>query len=181
VKIYRWDEVQKRIDKNQKLVKIAEIGVWTGKFARRILKNKNVFLDMVDRWCVPPSGDSYLTSGSSMALSEKKIFDDAYNKAVEIHNQYKKRSKILKMDSVEAAHNFPDGEFDIVFVDGDHSDAGCRRDIIAWLPKVKKGGWICGHDYDHPDQGDVKKVVDEIFAGEKIEIGENRTWFVRIK
>lgn len=135
---------------------------------------------MIDRWCVPPNGDSYLTSGSSMALSEKKVFEDAYAKAKEIIKKWPKRSRIIRTDSVEAAKKFSDGYFDIVFIDGDHSYNGCKRDIEAWLPKVKSGGWICGHDYDHPDQGDVKHVVDEIFKNDKIELGENRTWFVRV-
>jgi hypothetical protein len=180
VKLYRWDEVQKRIDTTQKVFKIAEIGVWTGKFASRILKTPNVFLYMIDRWCQPPDGDSYLTSGSSMALSEKDIFEDAYNRCKAIHIKYKTRSKLIKCDSVEAARFVEDGSLDLVFVDGDHSEAGCRSDIAAWLPKVKRGGWISGHDYDHPDQGDVKKVVDDLFLGMKIELGENRTWFVRL-
>ena len=177
----RWDEIINRVDKNKPVFRIAEVGVWIGKTALRVLKScPNVFLYMIDRWCVPPAGDSYLTSGSSMALSEKKIFDDAYNKCMAIHNKYPDRSEIIKMDSVESAGLYKDGFFDLVFIDGDHSYKGCKRDVKAWLPKVKNGGFMSGHDYAHPDQGDVKEVVDELFNGQEIILGGNRTWFVRV-
>ena len=42
-------------------------------------------------------------------------------------------------------------------------------DIHAWLPKVKIGGFIGGHDYGNiaePLNG-VQKAVDEIFGGDK--------------
>lgn len=48
---------------------------------------------------------------------------------------------------------------DMVFIDGDHSYAGCAGDIQAWLPHLKAGGVIAIHDYKkveawaltHPD------------------------------
>lgn len=36
---------------------------------------------------------------------------------------------------------------DMVFVDGDHTYEGCKNDIIAWLPNIKRGGIIAIHDY----------------------------------
>ena len=36
---------------------------------------------------------------------------------------------------------------DFLFIDGDHSEEGVKRDIIGWLPVVKKGGIVAFHDY----------------------------------
>lgn len=36
---------------------------------------------------------------------------------------------------------------DYLFVDGDHSEAGIRGDLAAWLPHVKVGGYVLIHDY----------------------------------
>lgn len=36
---------------------------------------------------------------------------------------------------------------DFVFIDGEHSYAGCVGDILGWLPWVKAGGLIGVHDY----------------------------------
>ena len=35
----------------------------------------------------------------------------------------------------------------MVFIDGDHSYAGCKADIKAWLPHIKPGGLLVIHDY----------------------------------
>lgn len=37
---------------------------------------------------------------------------------------------------------------DLLFIDGDHSYAGCAGDILAWLPNVRAGGVVAIHDYD---------------------------------
>lgn len=39
---------------------------------------------------------------------------------------------------------------DFLFIDGDHSYEGCSTDLKAWLPFVKKGGWIAFHDSGEP-------------------------------
>jgi len=65
----------------------------------------------------------------------------------------------IQADSALAAGLFGNGSVDFVYVDGDHSYKGCWRDIVAWLPKLKKDGWMGGHDYNQ----EVEKVVKDIF------------------
>ncbi len=55
--------------------------------------------------------------------------------------------KIYRTDSVEATNHFPDEYFDWIYIDADHSYEGCKRDLNAWYPKLKKGGMFCGHDF----------------------------------
>lgn len=50
----------------------------------------------------------------------------------------------------------------MVFVDGDHSEAGLRGDIDGWLQHIMKGGIISFHDYGGKFWGDVQKVIDEV-------------------
>jgi predicted O-methyltransferase YrrM len=38
------------------------------------------------------------------------------------------------------------GEVDLVFIDGDHSEAGCELDWSAWHPFVARGGCVVFHD-----------------------------------
>ena len=65
---------------------------------------------------------------------------------------------------------FNNDSLDFVFVDGDHSYKGCKADIEAWWPKLKKGGIMSGDDYGHtynPSEGKygVVEAVEE-FAKE---------------
>lgn len=52
--------------------------------------------------------------------------------------------------SVEAAQQFPDSYFDVVWIDADHTYEGCKADIAAWWPKVRAGGFIGGDDWAYP-------------------------------
>ena len=42
---------------------------------------------------------------------------------------------------------------DLVFIDGDHSEAGCERDWLDWSPLVARGGHVVLHDA-RADQAD---------------------------
>jgi predicted O-methyltransferase YrrM len=65
--------------------------------------------------------------------------------------------------------DWTEGPVDLVFIDGDHSYEGCRGDIKAWLPRIKRGGLLALHDYhkppdDKPHPG-VDQAVDELLRG----------------
>jgi hypothetical protein len=49
--------------------------------------------------------------------------------------------------------------------------------MSEWWPLVASGGYLCGHDYDHPRIGEVKRAVDEMF--QCVELGQDMTWFMR--
>ncbi len=62
-----------------------------------------------------------------------------------------------------SADAFEDQSLDFVFIDADHIFTRCFADINSWLPKIKPGGIIAGHDYckEHPG---VIEAVDKIFG-----------------
>jgi hypothetical protein len=78
----------------------------------------------------------------------------------------------LRLTSVEASKRFKDNSIDLIFIDADHAYESIREDIQSWLPKVKKGGIICGHDYSGQEKG-VIKAVDELLGKDKIETIDN--------
>lgn len=68
----------------------------------------------------------------------------------------------IKSNSVVAAQGFDDGSLDMIFIDGDHSFEGSYADLVAWYPKLKRGGIFLGHDC----YSDVRKAV-ELFMKDK--------------
>jgi cephalosporin hydroxylase len=69
--------------------------------------------------------------------------------------------RVVRCSTPIAARLFDDWSVDHVFVDADHTSPGVDRDLEAWLPKVKSGGIISGHDYagGFPD---VVRAVDRL-------------------
>ncbi len=55
-----------------------------------------------------------------------------------------------------------DSDIDLLIIDADHSESGCRGDFEAWYGNVKDGGYILFHDYDRDVWPDVKVVVDDL-------------------
>ncbi len=63
--------------------------------------------------------------------------------------------------SWEGAALYGDRSLDWVYIDADHHYEPVCRDIDAWLPKVKPGGVIAGHDYSgYPGYGVIQAVAE---------------------
>jgi len=69
--------------------------------------------------------------------------------------------KLCQEPSLESSKRIPNN-IDLVYIDADHSYESVKADISTWLPKVRKGGIICGHDYTRQWPG-VIQAVDETF------------------
>jgi len=52
----------------------------------------------------------------------------------------------------------------LLYVDGDHTEEGARRDIVAWAPHLAPGAVIAVDDYGHPDWPGVGRAVDALVA-----------------
>jgi len=176
---YRWDEVVSKLDELGNGLIIAEIGVWDGLMTDKVLKSDKISMyHLVDPWkaCTPNS--SWCISGSKLATYNQVKFDKAL-KTTRLRIKRDRRAKIHQMESLEAVKLFPDNYFDLVFIDADHSYEGCNEDIRAWLPKVKVGGYLCGHDFDEPRFLGIREAVEGNF-GDNYTTGEDYTWFHKV-
>lgn len=79
---------------------------------------------------------------------------------------------LIHAESVVGATFIPDESVDYVFIDASHDGESVRQDLEAWVPKVKPGGIMAGHDYN---QTPVQQEVDLEFAGLKVEHIYERT------
>ena len=85
--------------------------------------------------------------------------------------------RTIPLDSVTAASLFPDNSLASCFIDACHLFDAVQADILAWLPKIREGGILGGHDYLGPWL-DVKTVVDALFPGAVTVVGQS--WAVRV-
>ena len=165
--------------------KVAELGVFVGDLSKELLAQRpDLTLVMVDNWGDNPSADYLATRDfHANAPKDKQVaWERACREAVA---EFGNRVKIVRKATIDAADDFPDHHFDLVFIDADHSYSGCKADIYAWKDKVAYGGWLSGHDYKNdsgPWEFGVTKAVDEWSEeiGRPIERGENFTWFTKM-
>ena len=116
-----------------KLVIGAEIGVNRGKNSENILKKLNIEkLYLIDVWDYYK--DIYsVWSNKNYSQVLRKFRED-------------KRVEIIKDFSEKAVNNIEDNSLDFVYIDANHKYNYIYQDIELWLPKVKVGGVIGGHD-----------------------------------
>jgi len=171
--MYVWQNIQKRIAHIKDPIG-AEIGVYQGNLSRLLLKNiPGLTLYMIDSW----ANDTYKDNPKLHKIYDLRAHEN-YLKALKIHNLYSNKTIIMRAYSIQAANIFHPETFDFVFIDANHTYEDLKIDTNIWLPKVKKGGYICGHDYGNKDWPGVKQAVDEIFPD--AEIDTDFTWFKRL-
>ena len=168
-------EVLKRLP--QRNVSGVEVGVWRGFMSSALLCYPTVCLYMVDNWV---GDDRYASEGYGSKDSQKNKEMAYKNTEYAAH-----RREIMPFSSETASKYFKDGSVEFVFIDADHSYDGVKSDIAIWLPKIRQGGLLGGHDYDNPNYpfgAEVKRAVDEAVSahGWALDLGHNTTWFVRI-
>lgn len=129
----------------------AEIGVEQGAYAEELLKaNSGLHLYAVDLW------QGY--SGYRDHLSAEKL--DGFYAATQARLTSYDVTYIRKF-SVEAARDVPDRSLDFCYIDANHSLQHVIQDIDAWLPKLKKGSILSGHDYCRRKQSGYQVGVVE--------------------
>lgn len=178
-KVMRWNELLCRLPDGP--CKAAEVGVWRGGTASRVLDmHKHVHLFMIDAWVSPDPGSSFGQSGAEQAALPQASYDAVYRRCMHRIRKHKGRYTVLRGMSEDMAKEVAPSSLDVVFIDADHSYDGVSSDIAAWMDRVSSGGWIGGHDYKHPRYPGVARAVHEVFPEDIVTAGGDRTWWVRL-
>jgi hypothetical protein len=153
---YRLGLIDLIKDLNIEIETMVEIGSYQGEstviFAENIPTLKKMYA--IDPWQNGYDDGDFCSYGHPMDVVESN-----FNLRVKNYPQIIKR----KTTSEEFVNQIEDGSLDFVYIDGNHSYESCKRDILSWLPKIKSGGVIAGHDYSKGFIG-VFNAVNEILG-----------------
>jgi predicted O-methyltransferase YrrM len=144
----------------------AEIGVFEGDTSCRLMEA----LPKIEKlFCVDPF-EHYPEQTKTLNPNKPKFHDADYNKVMRTFlgrmEPYKNRYILLREYSETAARLIENQSLDFVFIDGNHAYEFIVQDIQTWLPKVKPGGLLSGHDYHvkgHNRSFGVTRAVEERF------------------
>jgi hypothetical protein len=139
----------------------AEIGVWKGEFSARLLSTWDGTLHMIDAW-------RHLEGYQDQCNLPDEEHERCLEKAQLVASAFAPRGLILRGLSLDVAPMLPDGYFDLVYLDADHSYEAVMQDLAAWRPKLRAGGTLGGHDYIDGVREEgvfgVKTAVHEFFG-----------------
>ena len=144
-----------------------EIGSYAGESAEMFLAS-GAFDKL---YCIDPWQMGYdpndTTSGDGLPLAEK-----------EFDKRFKDNQIVVKVKkfSDDAAAMFADNSIDFLYIDGDHRYEFVKQDLQNYVPKVKSGGILSGHDYGFGGLPGVTRAVDEFFKEKPIKNYADNSW-----
>ena len=148
--------------------RFVEVGSWKGRSSFYMCENIKKSAKDIEFFCV----DTW--EGSEEHIGNYNL-DNLYEKFLTNMKSVESYYFPLKLDSISASKRFKDKSLDFVFIDAAHDYDSVKNDILAWLPKIKPGGVLAGHDY-YPygsDHQGVYRAVQEIFNNKLIRTSED--------
>jgi hypothetical protein len=156
----------------------AEIGVAGGQHIKAIMENT----DIEKMYGIDPYYDEgWDMHGFFDVNKEYGGFDGLYGEVRDMLSVYGNRVELIRKTSVDAAPDFEDGCLDFVFIDAFHDYENCFNDISFWHHRVREGGYVMGHDWEHGSHPGVQKAVIEHYGDKVTGVAEpTHVWYVQV-
>jgi predicted O-methyltransferase YrrM len=136
---------------------IVELGVFQGKTALQMAwgarQGHGAHVTGIDPWDLPGNVyDPPFTDKGSRLWARHHVQSLGYTDRVTLMHGF----------SHDVAEHWGGKQVGLLYVDGDHTKEGARRDIESWAPHLAEGARIAIDDYTHPDWPGVREAVDEL-------------------
>jgi hypothetical protein len=148
---------------------MAEIGSYSGESAEIFLTSGKIKKII----CVDPWIDGYDMTDLAAYQCSMHVVEATFDERMKKYSNVVK----LKMSSEDASKTIDDHSLDFVYIDGNHFYEFVKKDIELWLPKIKKDGYIGGHDYWRKNNV-VRAIHDTI--GEPDKVFPYSSWIKKI-
>ncbi len=168
----RWD-VLAQFMLTQGYKTFVEVGCKEGRTTGHILKTvPESYVTAIDPWITQeatgdPTRETY--EKWDFTQIEKQFYD---NVGADLE-----RCRMARKTSEEAAKECEGKTFDLIFIDALHDHESVKQDIALWWPKVRIGGMLTGHDFNHQWPG-VERAVAESFDLMQIGVASDSVWFI---
>jgi len=138
-----------------------EVGCFKGRSSAAMAtmianSGKSIDFHCVDTWMGSPEQQRGQCA-EDLDCIEGRCYDVFTENMQRVKDYY----RAYRMTSLEASRLHEDGTVDFVFIDADHGYEAVKTDIVSWLPKLREGAIMAGHDYGHPP---VTRAVSEQFG-----------------
>jgi hypothetical protein len=155
----------------------AEIGVAGGQHIKSLMENTKI----EKMYGIDPYYDEGWDMHDYFSVdSDYGGFDGLYGEVRDMLSVYDDRVELIRKKSTDAAPDFEDESLDFVFIDGFHDYENCYNDISFWHHRVRKGGYVMGHDWEHSGFPGVQQAVLEHYGDEVQGVsGPVHVWYVQ--
>ena len=168
-KLGEWvtdDELRWLGNQSRKSKVVIECGSWFGKSSTVIADN--LPLDGV-LYCIDTWLGSAAERETNHAQARDMDGDFAFNEFARIFGRHVETWKVkpIRMHGCHAAKLLKEMgvQADFIFINAGHLQHEVEDDCRSFLPLLKKGGVISGHDYGRPQWPDVTNAVHNVFGG----------------
>lgn len=150
-----------------------EIGSYAGE-STMMFANK--FVD-AKIYCIDPWNDmdfeAYKIDKVGVgSYTKPSLVESIFDENIKNYNNITK----IKLTSEEAASQFEDNSLDMVYIDGIHTVKYIAIDLEKWIPKVKSGGIISGHDFSQRFRK-YANYIKNYMGGQPIKVYGDNSWY----
>lgn len=170
----RWD-VLASFMLEQGYKTFVEVGCKEGRTTGHILKTvPDSHVIAIDPWMADPA-----PANGDPTREDYKAWDFSKIEAEFWENvgENKDRCTMVRKTSAEAADMGWAPTFDLVFIDALHDYESVKQDIALWWPKVRVGGMLALHDFNHQWPG-VERAIAESFNLMHIGVASDSVAFI---
>ncbi len=152
--------------------RVVELGCWKGRSTLAIggglIRTPGVQLFCVDHFTGAPNQQAGASPTTPIENGEA-----IYQEFLRNTEPIELIRVVLRMTSQNAAAKFENESLDWVFIDASHDYHSVLTDLQTWLPRLRPGGLISGHDYH---DSSVKRAVRKMCG--QVEVWDS-IWYAR--
>ena len=153
----------------ERLSSALEIGVFGGKSLLAIaMAQVHAELDTaitvgIDSWRAEDCVEGEPHPANVEWWSNRDMLHEVHRKCMEAiwSTGLAERILVFRNNSSAVASFLHDREWDLIHIDGNHSELASTRDVALWLPRLRSGGILIFDDLDWSNEGGAVKQLDQ--------------------